>query len=124
MIGADGHCRKCGAAKGDRGKDQINCPYCSELILKKAVKCKHCGEFLSGQISRKPASERKNKTTAALLALFLGGIGIHKFYLNQPKKGLLYLLFCWFFFIPAIIAFFEGIGLIMSSQEEFDRRYN
>jgi len=26
----------------------------------------------------------KNKTTAILLAFFLGGIGIHKFYLSRP----------------------------------------
>lgn len=23
------------------------CPYCAELILDQAVKCKHCGEFLN-----------------------------------------------------------------------------
>lgn len=27
----------------------------------------------------------KNKTTAGLLALFLGGIGVHKFYLGKSS---------------------------------------
>lgn len=37
--------------------------------------------------------EKKNKTTAGLLALFLGGLGVHKFYLGQTLAGVLYLLF-------------------------------
>jgi TM2 domain-containing membrane protein YozV len=51
---------------------------------------------------------KKNPTVAVLLALFLGGIGIHKFYLNQPVAGILYLIFCWTG-IPAVIAFFEAL---------------
>lgn len=35
----------------------------------------------------------KNKTTAALLALFLGGIGIHRFYLGKWISSIFYLLF-------------------------------
>lgn len=35
----------------------------------------------------------KNKTLAAILALFLGGLGIHKFYLGKTAAGILYLLF-------------------------------
>jgi len=111
------------AGKGNNPPGQTPCPYCSEPIQKTAVKCKHCGEFVDGR-SRVRAKGRKDKTVAGLLALFLGGIGIHKFYLDQPKTGLLYLLFCWFLFIPAIISFFEAIGIFMSSQEDFDRKYN
>lgn len=123
IIGENGRCRKCGAEKGNKSADQIKCPYCSELIQKRALKCKHCGEFLDNRPRIKPAGDRKNKTVAGLLALFLGGIGIHKFYLQQGGSGLIRLIFCWTF-IPAIIAFFEAIGLFMSSQEEFDRKYN
>ena len=52
--------------------------------------------------------ERQKKTvsTGVLLALFLGGFGIHKFWLNEIVPGVLYLLFCWTF-IPAIIALIE-----------------
>ena len=32
-----------------------------------------------------------NKLIAALLALFLGGLGIHKFYLQRPFQGIVYL---------------------------------
>lgn len=35
---------------------------------------------------------RKDKLAAALLAIFLGGLGIHKFYLGMKWWGLFYLL--------------------------------
>ncbi len=35
-----------------------------------------------------------NKMAYALLAIFLGGFGIHKFYANRTGMGLLYLVFC------------------------------
>lgn len=53
---------------------------------------------------------KKNPTTAVLLALFLGGLGIHKFYLNNIGLGIVYLLFCWTY-IPAIIAFIEAFAI-------------
>ena len=58
---------------------------------------------------------------AGLLALFVGGLGIHRFYLGQ-WWGLFYLLFFWTF-IPAIIAFFEGIVFLCTSDEAWNLRY-
>jgi len=34
-----------------------NCPYCGEQILKVAIKCKHCGEFLDGRGTSQLSSE-------------------------------------------------------------------
>ena len=64
----------------------------------------------------------KSKSTAALLALFLGGIGIHKFYLGQWVQGIFYLVFCWTF-VPAIIATIECLIYLFMSHETFYRRY-
>lgn len=64
----------------------------------------------------------KSRIVAALLAFFLGGLGAHKFYLNKNGKGFLYLIFCWTY-IPAIIAFFECIGYLLKSDEEFQEKY-
>lgn len=65
----------------------------------------------------------KNKIIAALLAFFLGGLGIHKFYLGENLAGLLYLVFFWTF-IPGIIAFFEFLGLLLMSDQAFNSKYN
>lgn len=65
----------------------------------------------------------KNKTSAVLLALFLGGFGAHKFYLGRNLQGVLYLLFCWTF-IPAIIAFIEFIIYLTMDDKSFNAKYN
>lgn len=65
----------------------------------------------------------KNKMVAGILAIFLGGLGVHKFYLGKIGMGFLYLIFCWTG-IPAIIAFIEGIIYLVMNQREFDIKYN
>ncbi|NLB71358.1 MAG: NINE protein [Chloroflexi bacterium] len=75
-------------------------------------------------------SVRKDPTTAVLLALFLGGLGAHKFYLGQTGAGIVYLLFCWTS-IPAWIALIEVFGLSSKvadynqlKAQEFYRMYS
>lgn len=65
----------------------------------------------------------KNKMTAGLLALFVGGFGVHKFYLGQTGIGVVYLLFCWTG-IPGIIAFIEAIIILTMSDDDFNAKYN
>ncbi len=91
------------------------CQFCGKEILKSTVLCPHCGSAL-------PNFRGKSKTVAALLAIFLGSFGIHKFYLGQSMQGILYLLFCWTG-IPGIIAFIEGILYLLMSYEKFYMKY-
>ncbi|MCR5755510.1 MAG: NINE protein [Acetatifactor sp.] len=65
-----------------------------------------------------PSWPIKSKIAAALLAIFLGGLGIHKFYLGKVGMGIFYLLFCWTG-IPAIVGFIEGIVYLCSNDENF-----
>lgn len=65
-----------------------------------------------------PAWPVKSKVTAGVLAILLGGIGVHKFYLGRIGVGIIYLLFCWTY-IPGIIAFIEGIMYLCQSDEDF-----
>jgi len=77
------------------------------------------------------SSGSKSKIAAGLLAIFLGGLGIHKFYLGYPKAGIIMLLICIFGFIflliptiiISIISFIEGIIYITKSDEDFDEIY-
>ena len=64
----------------------------------------------------------KTRMTAALLAIFLGGLGVHKFYLGDTKKAILYLVFCWTF-IPAVVGFIEGIIMLMQPNAEWLAKY-
>ena len=65
----------------------------------------------------------KDRTVAILLCFFVGGFGIHKFYLGNNVAGIIYLLFCWTF-VPSIIAFFEFLGLCFMPDREFNARFN
>lgn len=97
-------------------KETKFCANCGGEIDAKAEICPKCGVRVTG------VGGNRSKIVAGMLAIFLGGIGIHKFYLGKGGQGILYLLFCWTF-IPAIVAFVEGIIYLVMSDEEFARRY-
>jgi hypothetical protein len=73
--------------------------------------------------SAKPSSGGKDRTTAALLAFFLGGIGAHRFYLGDTTMGILFLLFSWSG-IPALIGLIEGIQFLSMTDEVFHYRFS
>lgn len=125
----------------------VECPFCDEQISAKAKKCRHCGEtvdvamrkaeealraaergggnvYMNAAVSNGMAAvrPRKSRGTAIVLALLLGGLGAHKFYLNRAGWGILYLLFCWTF-IPAIISFIEAIVYAINDEEAFHLKY-
>ena len=77
----------------------------------------------------------KNKIVAGGLAILLGWLGAHKFYLGYIGPGLVFLLtntVGWvvtFFmfglpnFILGVIAVFEGVLYLVSTDEEFERNH-
>lgn len=77
-------------------------------------------EILKEQLSQlKSMKEDSNKPSLMvyiLLALFLGGIGAHDFYVGKTGKGLIKLAFCWTG-IPSIIALFNIIGALMNKDD-------
>ena len=137
-------------SSGEVTAAQIHCPMCDETISARAKKCRHCGETLDVSLRKAEeamrASERggnvymnaavsndthgqshvqsrtKSRIAAFVIAWFLGGLGGHKFYLDRVGQGIIYLIFCWTF-IPAIIAFFEGIIYLTMSDERFWEKY-
>ena len=94
------------------------CQSCKAEMYAGAKVCPNCGT----RQRRIGTGGRKHRITAALLALLLGGIGAHKFYLGRIFQGIIYLLFSWTL-IPGIIALCEFIMLIVMSDERFDEKY-
>lgn len=76
-------------------------------------------------------SGSKSKIAAGLLAIFLGALGIHKFYLGYTMPGVILLLVTLFggllLFIPnlvvAVIVLIEGILYLTKSDEDFENTY-
>lgn len=107
-----------------KAADEKFCSECGAIIKAKAEICPKCGVRQSAPPNSLAAvaPNGKSKLAAALFALLLGGIGIHKFYLGSVGWGIVYLLFCWTF-IPAIIGFIEGILLLVMSESDFNKKY-
>jgi TM2 domain-containing membrane protein YozV len=106
--------------------DEKFCSECGSVIKLKAEICPKCGvRQMNAPLSLNlgaVAANGKSRIAAALLAFFLGGFGVHKFYLGQVGMGILYLVFCWTF-IPAVIAFIECILLLLMSDQKFNQRF-
>jgi TM2 domain-containing membrane protein YozV len=110
------------------------CPFCFEPIQIEARKCKNCGELLDPTLVRASVQvhqhDEPSRIAAALLAIFLGHFGAHKFYLGQSGRGVVYLLLNVFFFwtviVPlvfAVICLIEGIVYLTYTDRQFASRY-
>ena len=60
---------------------------------------------------------KKNKTLAGILAIFLGTLGVHKFYQGKWKAGIAYFLFFWTG-IPTILGILDGAKLLTEVADE------
>lgn len=70
-----------------------------------------------------PGGRGKNKMVAGLLAIFIGALGIHHFYLGSVMAGVICILanmLC----LGGLIGLIEGIMLLMMSDADFDAKYN
>ena len=94
------------------------CKHCGKQINATATFCTHCGKSQTATASapkaqpQQPAQpvvqvEQKSKLVAGLLAIFLGTLGIHNFYLGNTQKAVLQL-------VITIIAGWIGVGLIVT----------
>lgn len=74
-------------------------------------------------LPRRDLTESK-KTTAGILALILGGLGVHKFYLGYTGAGVLQILItlltCG---IGSVLGLAEGVIYLTKTDEEFVTTY-
>ena len=109
------------------------CSNCGKLIKDNVVKeeveaIKVTDENKETNENRTPNQPSKNKVVAGLLAIFLGGFGVHNFYLGYNGKAVAQLLItvlscCLLSFISSIWGFIEGI-LILSGNIDVDANGN
>ncbi len=109
-----------------KGPNEKYCSECGAIIRANAEICPKCGVRQMPppfNVNLGPVTPGgRSRIAAAIFAILLGSLGIHKFYLGLTGWGIVYLLFCWTG-IPAIVGVIEGILLLVMSDEEFTRQY-
>jgi TM2 domain-containing membrane protein YozV len=119
------------------------CANCAARVNSPAqVMCTGCGAAIAGSPGYAPAAApygagSKSKTTAGILAILLGGIGIHKFYLGRTNPGIIMAVvfgvcFCasFVFVLPffvcmalSTVGLIEGIIMLGKSDAQFQQEY-
>lgn len=66
---------------------------------------------------------KQKKLVAAILAILLGWLGLHKFYLGYVISGVIQLVLSFFLGIGGIIGLIEGIIYLLKSDDEFESVY-
>lgn len=99
------------------------CYACGAEVDARAEVCRYCG-VRQPEVPARAGGGRgaKSKGAATLLALTLGGVGAHRFYLGQPKVGLVMLLFCWTM-VPAFVGFVDFLRYVFMSDRRFATLY-
>lgn len=109
LAGSEVRCPKCGATSFAPGappvpvasvdaapahRDQRPCPFCGELIEGRAQKCRFCNEWLNPQMAQGSSGgfSRRSRVAAGVLGIFLGWLGVHRFYLGYSGIGVIQLL--------------------------------
>lgn len=107
-----------------------NSPYSAPNANSESIDyfCYKCGRGIAPGLAQCPYCRtpqvqlyRKEKATAGVLAFFLGGLGVHRFYLGQ-WWGIFYLLF-WGTFIPSIVSFIEAFVFWLTPNERWNQKY-
>ena len=105
----------------DRDANEMYCSHCGEIIYREAELCPECGGRQRAGLG-KSAADNSEQVAAGILAILVGGLGVHKFYQGNTRNGVLYLCFFWTA-IPAVLGLIEGILMLMADVETYEREY-
>lgn len=131
----DVKCPSCGSPNVEQiDVNKYQCPYCgatfNHSVQSQVEKVSTPDRVFTTQqapVTPQPSGENiqkkpKSRVVAAVLALCLGGLGIHHFYLGNYLRGIIYLVLCWTY-IPSIVGFVEGIIYLTQSDEVFASKH-
>ena len=83
-----------------------------------------CWTHLQRSISMSDAQEAGSKKIACgICGILIGGLGVHRFLLEDTKGGILRILLCLACGLGGIIGLIEGIIYLTKSDEEFYQTY-
>ena len=99
------------------------CKNCGKALEENAKFCPECGAATSDQPAAQATvthtngtvqgqPEQKSKLVAGLLGIFIGGLGIHNFYLGYTSKAIIDIVLSLFCGIGAIWGLIEGIMIL------------
>ena len=117
-------CVKCGKNINESGSGTVYCPSCGKENLRGVFFCAFCGASLGAPQGKvgygtPPLGEAKSKMAAGLLGVFIGGFGIHRFYLGYTGIGIAQIIVtictCG---IGHIWGFIEGILILVGSIDK------
>ncbi|ABD81324.1 NINE protein [Saccharophagus degradans] len=94
---------------------QVFCRQCGSQMPVEQRVCINCGATMATGTGR-------SKVVAGFLAFFLGGFGVHRFYLGQ-WWGIFYIPFYFIFFLSSFISLVEAIYFWACSKERWDEKY-
>lgn len=104
------------------------CNNCGAPIEANQALCTQCGVAIGGNAG----TGEKSKVAAGLLGIFLGALGIHKYYLGYNKEGTIMLLVTLIggvltcgvvYAVVSVIGLVEGILYLTKSDDEFQQMY-
>ena len=69
------------------------------------------------------AKEEKSRIVFGILAILLGGLGIHQFYVGNIKFGIIYIVLTCCTGLGGILGLISGIMALVKTDEEFRKKY-
>ena len=85
------YCTNCGTKKEETTNQTLYCTNCGSPLTEGAFFCANCGTAVNAPMGStaapKAATGSRSKLAGGLLGIFLGGLGVHNFYLGYTGKA-------------------------------------
>ena len=130
------NCPECGKQYSTQEKvSRVKCPYCGaetnvSYSDQQQSQWQQFGDQAASTVDHvfRSGPSGKSRGVAGLLALFLGSVGLHYFYMGKTSAGVLFLvatlITCGVLgVVTQVVSIIQGVLFFTSSQAEFERRW-